>query len=134
MKQYLLDTNIVAFLFRGKYGVKERLKSIGYENCHISIITYAELRYGCECSNNFQKSVAVLDAFCQMIDVVGIDLEIVNLFAEKKAQLRKKGTTVDDFDLLIGSTAICKNMTVVTENLKHLERIESISIENWINR
>jgi tRNA(fMet)-specific endonuclease VapC len=48
--------------------------------------------------------------------------------------LRKKGTIVDDFDLLIGSTAICNNMTVVTENLKHLGRIDGISIENWINR
>lgn len=134
MRQYLLDTNIVAFLFRGKYGVKERLESIGYENCHISIITYAELRYGCECSNNFQKSVAVLDVFCQMVDVVGIDLETFNVFAKKKAQLRRKGIPVDDFDLLIGSTAICNNMTVVTENIKHLGRIEGISIENWIKR
>lgn len=83
MKQYLLDTNIVAFLFRGQFGVKERLESIGYENCHISIITYAELRYGCECSNNFHKSVAVLDAFCQMVDIIGIDIETTNLFLQR---------------------------------------------------
>lgn len=41
---------------------------------------------------------------------------------------------IDDFDLLIGATAICKNMTLVTENVRHLSHIPDINIENWINR
>ena len=39
MKQYLLDTNICAFMFRGKYGVRKRLQQIGLQNCHISILS-----------------------------------------------------------------------------------------------
>ena len=36
MKQYLLDTNICAFILRDKYDVKSLILEIGIDNCHIS--------------------------------------------------------------------------------------------------
>ena len=39
-----------------------------------------------------------------------------------------------DFDLLIGATAMTCNLIMVTENVKHLERIPHLKIENWIDR
>jgi tRNA(fMet)-specific endonuclease VapC len=39
---------------------------------------------------------------------------------------------VDDFDLLIGSTAIANEMILVTNNEKHFSRLSNIQIENWI--
>lgn len=41
---------------------------------------------------------------------------------------------ISDFDLLIGSTAIEKDLIMVTENVKEFERITNIKIENWIDR
>jgi len=38
---------------------------------------------------------------------------------------------LDDFDLLIGATAIQSNMTLATRNLTDLERLEEIIIEDW---
>jgi predicted nucleic acid-binding protein len=49
-----------------------------------------------------------------------------------KAALKKKGIASDNFDLLIASTAIAHNMTLVTRNVKHFEQIEGIHIENWV--
>lgn len=133
MTQYLLDTNIVAFLFRGKFNISERLKAIGRDNCHISIITYAELYYGCEASGQFEKTYGALENFCKYIDIVGID-KAIPLYAKEKNRLRKQGALIDDFDLLIGTTAVSQGMTLVTDNVRHLGRIDGISIENWINR
>lgn len=133
MKQYLLDTNVCAFLFRGKYGVERRISDIGLDNCHISIITYAELYYGCETSDDFAYNFGILSEFADNIDIVGIENSI-STFASEKARLRRLGTMIDDFDLLIGSTAIAHGMTLVTENTKHLARLHGISIENWIDR
>jgi tRNA(fMet)-specific endonuclease VapC len=48
--------------------------------------------------------------------------------------LRRKGALIDDMDLFIGATAIANNMILVTENAKHLARLENIKIENWITR
>lgn len=50
------------------------------------------------------------------------------------AELNGKGLLIDDFDLLIGATALTYHLTLVTENVKHLARIPGIRIENWIQR
>jgi len=44
--KYLLDTNICVFLLRGKLKLDDLIKEFGRENCFISEITVAELRYG----------------------------------------------------------------------------------------
>lgn len=41
---------------------------------------------------------------------------------------------VDDFDLLIGATAIYNDLILVTKNRKHLERLNGITIEDWTTR
>ena len=43
-----------------------------------------------------------------------------------------EGRRIDDFDLLIGVTALQNNLTMVTANVKHLERIPNLIIENWM--
>jgi tRNA(fMet)-specific endonuclease VapC len=39
---------------------------------------------------------------------------------------------VDDFDLLIGCTAVTEGMMLVTENVKDFKNIKDIRIENWV--
>ena len=133
MKQYLLDTNICVFILRNKYNVASYILKAGIDNCHISIITYAELYYGAMNSNNVDRNLEQLEEFADGIDILPID-DIIPCFAKEKAVLRKKGTPIDDFDLLIGTTALSHNMVVVTENIKHLGKIEGLEIENWVER
>ena len=134
MKQYLLDTNICAFMFRGKHEVGKRLQGIGLNNCHISVITYAELYFGIiNGGTNVEHNLNVLNTFCNNIDIIGID-DVIPFYAQEKHRLRKAGTPIDDFDLFIGATALAYNMVLVTENIKHLGKIKGIEIENWINR
>jgi tRNA(fMet)-specific endonuclease VapC len=52
-------------------------------------------------------------------------------FGQLKAQLRKAGTPVADFDLLIASVAIAKNLILVTNNTRHYQRISGLNLENW---
>ena len=133
MKQYLLDTNICAFILRDKYNVASHLLDAGIDNCHISIITYLELYYGAINSKNVQKNLRQVEVFARQIDVISID-EVIHQYAVEKVKLRKVGTPIDDFDLLIGATALIYGFTVVTENIKHLGKIENIEIENWVER
>ncbi len=55
----------------------------------------------------------------------------LDIYAKEKADLRNAGTIIDDFDLLIGSTAIKFDMIMVTNNTKHLGRIYGIQIQDW---
>ena len=106
------------------------------ENCYISEITVAELKYGAELGRrsglkNRQRS---LDKFLASIHVLPIT-GTLDLFASEKARLRLAGTPADDnFDLLIGCSAIFHNMIMVTENLKDFKNFLKIRLENWIER
>jgi tRNA(fMet)-specific endonuclease VapC len=53
------------------------------------------------------------------------------IFAELYSNLRQEGQPLDDIDLLIAGIAIENDMTLVTNNEKHFERIEGLNTENW---
>ena len=53
------------------------------------------------------------------------------VFAKEKARLEKLGTRIDDFDIIIGETAIANNLILVTNNTKHLRRMSNIRLEDW---
>ena len=61
----------------------------------------------------------------------GRGLLLLELYAKEKARLRKIGTPIDDFDLLIGVTSVTHNLTLVTNNSNHFKRIKDIALEDW---
>ena len=54
------------------------------------------------------------------------------IFGETKARLEKQGNRLDDFDLIIASTALAYNLILVTNNTMHYERIHELKKENWL--
>ena len=40
----------------------------------------------------------------------------------------------DDFDLLIGCTAVVNDLIMITENLKDFKNFSGIRLENWVER
>lgn len=133
MEKYLLDTNVCIFLFKGKYFLNEQLKSVGFQNCCISEVTLAELKYGAECSDQIAENMKMVDDFAKVMTIVPI-FNSLSIYAREKARLRKAGILIDDFDILIGATAVANNLVLVSDNGKHLSRILNIKIENWIKR
>ena len=52
-------------------------------------------------------------------------------YGKVKALLEAQGQRIDDFDLLIGVTALQNQFTMVTANVKHLGRIPNLNVVNW---
>lgn len=132
-KGYLLDTNICIHLFKGQYGLKEKLCQAGLDNCYISEITLAELTYGAMCSSNKAKHMAEIEQLLKIVTVLPIS-PAISAFSQTKAELRKAGCMIDNFDLLIGTTALVNSLVMVTENVRHLSHIKALEIENWVQR
>ncbi len=132
--KYLLDTNICVHFLRGKFEIDKILKVKGLDNCYISEITVLELRFGAENSADKIKSHKAVDNFLKGIVIIPI-YGSIKKYAEEKVRLNKLGKPQnDEFDLLIGVTAIENKLTLVTENISDFERLEGINIENWIIR
>lgn len=130
MKRYLIDTNICIYYIKGLYELDRKMAAAGPQNCFISEITVAELKYGVANSKTPQLMKPVIDAFLPRFIVVPI-FNALDVFATEKARLRKAGILIDDFDTLIGATAIAEGMVVVSNNTKHLGRLNGISLQDW---
>lgn len=111
--KYLLDINICIALLRGNRGIAQKLISIGEGNCFLSIITLYELTFGAYYSKQEDS---------------------VEEYAIIKTQLRSSGILIDEFDLLIAATALSGDYVLVTDNVKHFQRITDLKIENWTKR
>ncbi|MFN6117481.1 MAG: type II toxin-antitoxin system VapC family toxin [Flavobacteriales bacterium] len=130
MIAFLLDTNICIFFNKGIGSVRDHLGSIGFDRCAISEITFAELLYGVERSDAKEKNRRTLEIFLTDISILPIH-QALPLFASEKARLRKIGEPIDNFDLLIGATAVHHGLTLVTNNTKHFQRIQGIQLQDW---
>ena len=132
--QYLLDTNICVFFLRGKFNLDEIIKEKGRENFFISEITVAELRYGAENSDDPDKSHKSVDIFLSGLSIIPM-FGSIRRYAKEKVRLRRMGKPIhDEFDLMIGVTAIQNKLTLITENRKDFDRLDGIKIENWFKR
>lgn len=132
-KHYLLDTNICISLLKNKYGVRETIKKVQPVNCFVSEITLGELYFGAAFSNNKEERLKDVSFIVNHFKIIPIT-DALPLFGDVKAELKRKGLLIDDFDILIGCSAIINNMIMVTDNVKHLERLPDIIIENWTKR
>lgn len=88
------------------------------------------MKFGVENSSKKKQNREKLKEFQSLFDIIPI-FPSLDIYAKEKSRLRKKGRIVDDFDLLIGATAIFNNLTLVTRNSKHFERLNGIDIEDW---
>ncbi len=132
--KYLLDTSTCIFYLRGKLNLDEIIREKGIENCSISEITIAELRFGAENSQDPIKSNSAVDNFLNGITIIPI-ISSLRLYAKEKVRLRKLGKPMnDEFDLLIGVTAVQNKMKLITDNIKDFENIKDIDTENWFKR
>lgn len=130
--KYLLDTNICIHYFKGQFELERKFQEKGIHQCAISEITYAELLYGAEKSQNIAKNMQKIDELVKKIPIIPV-YNGLKIYGKEKARLSLMGQLISDCDLLIGATAIAYDMIMVTRNIKEFERLSDIQLENWID-
>lgn len=133
MNGYLLDTNICIFAMRDKYGVNERLECLTPQQCYIADVTLMELRFGAYKSEKKIENLRIVDDFISKVKIIPF-ADTIDAFCQEKLRLQSLGTPIEDYDLFIGCSAKVADLTMVTDNVQHLSRIEGLKIENWIYR
>ena len=131
--KYLLDTNICIALLRGNQDVARKLISIGEGCCYLSVITLYELIFGAYYSKHETQEVPKVKQFVEHFPIVPL-ADAAEDYAIIKTRLRSSGILIDEFDLMIAATALSGGYIIVTDNLKHFQRIAGLKLENWIKR
>jgi tRNA(fMet)-specific endonuclease VapC len=96
------------------------------------IVSLAELYEGIYYSRDPTRSERILkDFLVSGVLVLGINEGICEIFGKERGKLRKQGKIIGDFDLLIASTCLYHDLSLLTNNRKHfevMERLEIISV------
>jgi tRNA(fMet)-specific endonuclease VapC len=97
----------------------------------ISAISLLELYYGAYKSKQVTANLAKLKTLEETLDAIPVGLEVTETFGRLKSTLEKKGARLDDFDLVIASTALAYNLTLISNNTEHFSRIDGLKLDNW---
>ena len=132
MNPALIDTDIVSYFLKGNQKVVIKFQEYlqNYDRIAISIITYYEIISGLT-FKNAGKQLEIFERFCKEVNVLNLTEESINHSARLYAAQRNSGKAIDDIDLLIAGIAISNGLVLVTNNVSHFSKIETLSIENW---
>jgi len=128
---YLIDTDTIIYSIKGNKSVQDNFLKNENIPKSISIISYGELLFSAKKSQNIEKNTAVVLRIKELFPVINIDKAIIETFSDLKANSHRTGNIIDDFDLLIASTALTMNSILVTNNEKHFSKVKGLKIENW---
>jgi tRNA(fMet)-specific endonuclease VapC len=131
---YLLDADTLIYSLKGDPSVERNLRRHYNDPMKISVITLMELYYGAYKSQRVTSNLAKIRTLENSMEIIPLGQEIVEIFGRQKAQIERQGTPLDDFDLIVGCCALAHNLVLVTNNVKHFKKIESLKVTNWIEK
>jgi tRNA(fMet)-specific endonuclease VapC len=126
--KYLVDTDWIIDHLNGVETTTKKLERFAASGLYTSIISVAEIYEGVYGSKNYEASLSALVAFLEGIIILSIDEETCKIFGRERNRLRKQGNIIGDFDLTIASICLKHNLTLLTNNRSHFERISSLKI------
>ncbi|MTJ31450.1 type II toxin-antitoxin system VapC family toxin [Aphanizomenon sp. UHCC 0183] len=132
MKPALIDTNILSFFFRNHSLVVERFQAYlnDHDKINTSIITYYEIVSGLK-HRDAQKQLTSFQEFVSYNTVLPLSTSSATISADIYANLRNKGTPIDDIDILIAGIAIANDLIIITNNIRDFGKIENLEIRDW---
>lgn len=129
--KYLIDTDVIISFLRGKRKVGDFLMGLDTKvELAASIITYGELEYGANKADDYASETEKVERLLNKaeIGVLGLTKKTMQVYGRTKRMLENRGEGLDDFDLLIGSTAVENEMVLVTDNGKHFARFPGLKV------
>lgn len=105
-----------------------------YGEFNISCLVYYECLRGLKAINASKKLLA-FNKLMEITNVIFLDKEIFDKASEIYAFLKSKGELKGEFDIFIGTTALVKNLLLVTNNERHYEPLKNyfgLKIQNWM--
>jgi tRNA(fMet)-specific endonuclease VapC len=130
---YMLDTSIVSELARNPQGtVASRIAQVGADAICVSIITAAELRYGCARKGS-PRLLAQIEAILGSVSVLALDVPADTEYGGIRAELESAGKPIGPDDLFIAAHAYALGATLVTANIGEFSRVRALKVENWLS-
>jgi tRNA(fMet)-specific endonuclease VapC len=125
---YLVDTDWVAEYLKGREPAVRTIPRLSADGLAISIITYGEIYEGIYYGRDPETHERGFRLFLRSVEVLPLNRSVMKRFARVRGELRRTGQIIGDPDILIGATALERNLTLLTHNRRHFERIPGLTL------
>jgi tRNA(fMet)-specific endonuclease VapC len=125
---YLVDTDWVIDYLKGEDRAIQLLDPLVPEGMAVSLITYGEIYEGIYYSRTPAQHEQIFQAFLHAVTVLPLTERAMEKFARIRGDLRSRGQIIGDLDILIAATALDLNLTLITQNVRHFNRIEALEL------
>jgi tRNA(fMet)-specific endonuclease VapC len=126
--RYLVDTDWAIHYLHGNQDIIRTLRRIASEGIALSMISVAELYEGVYYSRTPEDNERALGEFLSGIELIPVTEEIAKRFGKERGRLRAAKRMIGDFDLLIGTTALVHDLTLLTNNRRHFTHIRGVRL------
>ena len=133
--RYMLDTNICIYLRQNRPPeVTARFRQMQHGDAVLSVITYGELLYGAERSQQRSHALESLGRLVSLLPVVPLPGEAATAYGEIRAALEARGEMIGGNDLWIAAHAKSAGLTLVTNNEREFKRVPGLKLQSWTSR
>ena len=132
---FIFDTDIYTNVMRKipSENLLNRLKKLPRRDQFTTTITIAEVYYGLMKASNRASLLKLFESvLLPRASILPFDFAAAKKYGEIRSLLEKQGTPLAHADLQIASIALSMNMTLITGNLKHFQRVPQLAVENWL--
>ena len=131
----VLDTSAVSALMHGAPAALDRLRDEQPDEVILVSPVAAEIRFGLERLARGSKRRRLLEGeYARLRAAVRWEdwtEEAAAEFGRQKARLTRLGAMIEDFDIAIGASAFVLRARIATLNVKHLARLQGVTVEDW---
>ena len=130
--RYMLDTNMCIYLRQNRPAeVTVRFRQMQHGDAVLSVITYGELLYGAQRSQQQPRALASLARLVSLLPVLPLPEEAASAYGEIHAVLEKRCEMIGGNDLWIAAHAKSAGLTLVTNNEREFRRVPGLKLQNW---
>jgi len=129
-----LDTNVIIDLIRKRRPrIRDRYDDavLAEKPLVTSLIVFHELQFGVASSVKPQRQQDLMFEALEGVAIEPLDEKDVGVAALVRYELRRAGTPIGPYDLLIAGQALSRGWTLVTSNSKEFERVPGLKLEDW---
>jgi tRNA(fMet)-specific endonuclease VapC len=127
--RYLLDTDTIVDVLRGRHRVAERLAEVSPDDVRVSAMSVAALYYGALNSSDPERNRAEVDRLLEQIAVLRFGRTAAAVHARIRLALRQQ--PIGAADMIIAATAAAAGALVVTANEREFGRVPGLAMESW---
>lgn len=126
--RYLVDTDWLIDALADNPQAVTTLEQLAPSGLGISIISAGEIYEGAYRASDPIARLVRYRTFLSPFPALALTDSVMERFARTRAALRREGNLIPDLDLLIAATAVESDLTLLTRNRRHFQRIQDLKL------